>query len=77
MKKKRGINFFTKRNFLQQVAFMYHPKGHTIKPHIHKKNTRTIKGTSEVLIILNGKIKIDFFTQKKNIYLVKSQKNTI
>tara|TARA_Y100001958_G_C21189409_1_gene517885 strand:- start:1073 stop:1471 length:399 start_codon:yes stop_codon:yes gene_type:complete len=72
--KKRGINFFTKRNFLQQVAFMYHPKGHTIKPHIHKKNTRTIKGTSEVLIILNGKIKIDFFTQKKKYIFSKIAK---
>ena len=63
--KKKGINFFTKSNFLQQVGYMNHPKGYVIQPHIHKKNIRTITGTSEVLIILQGKIKIDFFTSKK------------
>ena len=35
--KKKGINFFTKRSFLQQVAYMNHPKGYTIDPHTHKK----------------------------------------
>ena len=66
--KKRGVNFFTKSKFLQQVAYMNHPKGHEIQPHLHKKNIRKISGTSEVLIILSGKIKINFFNNKK-IYL--------
>ena len=47
---------------------MNHPKGHEIQPHLHKKNIRKISGTSEVLIILSGKIKINFFNNKK-IYL--------
>ena len=72
--KKKGINFFTKRSFLQQVAYMNHPKGYTIDPHIHKKNTRTISGTSEVLIILQGKLKIDFFTPKRKYILSKFAK---
>ena len=57
--KKKGINFFTSNKLSQQVAYMNHPKGYTIDPHTHKKNTRTISGTSEVLIILQGKLKID------------------
>ena len=57
---------------------MNHPKGYTIHPHTHKKNTRTISGTSEVLIILQGKLKIDFFTPKKKYMLSKlAKKNDI
>mgnify|MGYP001472723274 CR=1 FL=1 len=63
--KKKGINFFTKKNLTQQVAYMHHPKHYSIQPHLHKKLTRKIKGTSEVLIILSGKMKIDFYDNKK------------
>lgn len=65
-RKKKGINFFTKKNLIQQVAYMNHPKNHLIHPHAHKKIVRKISGTSEVLIILNGKLRVDFYSQKKN-----------
>ena len=63
--KKRGINFFTENNFSQQVAFMNHKKNHIIQPHIHKLRLKKIYDTNEVLIILQGKIKIDFFNSNK------------
>jgi len=63
--KKRGINFFTESKLNQQVAFMRHPKNHYIQPHMHKKTKRIIYGTTEVLIILDGKMKIDFYNKKK------------
>tara|TARA_B100000902_G_C27225921_1_gene872180 strand:+ start:97 stop:495 length:399 start_codon:yes stop_codon:yes gene_type:complete len=65
-RKKKGINFFTKKNLIQQVAYMNHAKNHLIHPHTHKKIVRKISGTSEVLIILNGKLRVDFYSQKKN-----------
>ena len=64
-RKKKGVNFFTKNNLIQQVAYMNHAKNHLIEPHIHKKIIRKISGTSEVLIILSGKMKVDFYSQKK------------
>lgn len=76
--KKKGVNFFTNPKHLQQVAYMNHPKGHLIQPHIHKKNIRKISGTSEVLIILQGKIKIDFYNEKKKyLFSKQAKKNDI
>ena len=63
--KKKGINFFTENNFSQQVAFMNHEKNHIIQPHIHKLRLKKIYDTNEVLIILQGKIKVDFFNSNK------------
>ena len=47
---------------------MNHKKNHIIQPHIHKLRLKKIYDTNEVIIILKGKLKIDFFTSKK-IYL--------
>lgn len=40
---KKGIQFFTPESFSQQVAYMKHPKGHKIKPHIHNMITRQVR----------------------------------
>ena len=51
-------------------------KNHIILPHKHnkrKKNAITkIDTTTEVLIILKGILRVDFYNQKKNTYLVKN-----
>lgn len=65
-RKKKGVNFFTKKNLIQQVAYMNHAKNHLIQPHTHKKIVRKISGTSEVLIILDGKLRVDFYSKKKS-----------
>tara|TARA_Y100000768_G_scaffold388067_1_gene381758 strand:+ start:4643 stop:5041 length:399 start_codon:yes stop_codon:yes gene_type:complete len=63
--KKKGVNFFTNPKLNQQVAYMNHPKKHLIQPHTHKNSLRKIKGTTEVLLILDGILKINFFDNKK------------
>ena len=63
--KKRGINFFTNTNLSQQVAYMNHKKGHVIQPHLHRKRLKKIYDASEVLIILDGSLRIDFYNNKK------------
>ena len=60
--KKKGVNFFTDNKLSQQVAYMSHKKGHLIQPHIHKKRFKKIYDTCEVLIILEGSIKVNFFS---------------
>ena len=72
--KKKGINFFTEKKLIQQVAFMNHPKNHIIQPHLHQKTERKISGTSEVLIILNGSLRVDFYNNKKKYLLSKTLK---
>ena len=64
-KKKKGVNFLTPNNLSHQIGFIKHAKNHVIQPHWHHKNSRIINYTSEVLIILNGKIRVDFYTKKE------------
>jgi len=68
---KNGVNFSTPKEITQQVGILNHKKGHKINPHIHLKNPRKIIYTTEVLIILKGKVRVDFFDKKKNTFLVK------
>ena len=64
--KKNGINFFTDNHFSQQIAFMNHRKNYIIQPHLHKKRLKKIYDTCEVLIILGGKMKVDFYNNRKS-----------
>lgn len=65
---KEGISFFTPNDFSQQVAFMKHPQGKIIQPHIHNPVKREVHYTKEVLFIKKGKLRVDFYNESK-IYL--------
>ena len=58
---KEGIEFFTPNDFSQQLAFMKHPKGKLIKPHIHNAVPREVHFTQEVLFIKKGRLRVDFY----------------
>lgn len=60
-----GIEFFTPNNFSQQVASMSRPKGYKIQAHVHKPVPRKVKYTQETLFIKKGKIKVNFYDEKK------------
>jgi hypothetical protein len=62
---KEGITFFTEESLSQQLAYMSHPKGKLIQPHIHKPIERTVSYTQEVLIIKDGILKVDFFSEEQ------------
>lgn len=63
---KEGIEFFTPPNYSQQLAFMKHPKGHLIQPHLHNRVRREVFNTLEVLFIKKGILKINFYDTDKN-----------
>lgn len=63
---KKGINFITPNYFGFQIAFMQHKKNHIIQPHLHKKQKINLKKLSEVLFIIEGSMKVDFYDRKKN-----------
>ena len=62
---KKGITFFTPNNATQQFGYMKHKKGHIIKPHKHLKRTTKIFTTTEVILLLKGILRVDFYNQKK------------
>lgn len=62
---KEGIHFFTPDDFSQQLAYMNHPNGHIISPHVHNPVHREVKNTLEVLFIKSGKVRVDFYSDNK------------
>ena len=61
-----GINFFTPDDFSQQLAYMSHPAGKIIDPHVHNLVTREVHYTNEVLFIRKGKLRVDFYDNNKD-----------
>ena len=56
-----GVNFFTPHNLSQQLAFIKHPPGCLIEPHIHNPVPREVLYTQEVLLIKSGRLRVDFY----------------
>ena len=66
---KKGVNFFTPNNSTQQFGYINHKKKYIIKPHLHKKRLTKIYHTSEVILLLKGVLRVDFYNKfKKYIY---------
>lgn len=61
-----GLHFFTPDDFSQQLAYMHHPVGKVIDPHVHNPVPRAIQMTQEVLVVRRGKIRVDFYDDQKN-----------
>ncbi len=61
-----GINFFTTDDLSQQLAYMKHPTGKKIAPHIHNPVPREVEYTQEILFIKSGKIRVDFYDSEQN-----------
>ena len=64
-RKKRGINFFTPNNSTQQFGYMKHKKGHIVEPHQHNKRLTKIFSTTEVILLLKGILRVDFYDNKR------------
>ncbi len=57
-----GIHFFTPSEFSQQLAYMAHPAGKLIEPHVHNPVPREVQYTQEVLFIRKGILRVDFYS---------------
>ena len=56
-----GIHFFTPDDLSQQLAYMRHPVGKVIPPHVHNPVAREVSFTQEVLFIKRGRLRVDFY----------------
>jgi mannose-6-phosphate isomerase-like protein (cupin superfamily) len=61
-----GISFFTPNEMSQQLAYMRHPAGKIIEPHVHNPLPREVQYTQEVLLIKRGKLRVDFYDDQQN-----------
>jgi len=62
---QKGLSFFTTDDLSQQLAYMNHPKGKVIEPHIHNMVRREVHYTQEVLFLKKGKLRADFYDEKQ------------
>lgn len=60
-----GIHFFTPDEFSQQLAYMRHPAGKVIDPHVHNPVDRSVQYTQEVLFMKSGKLRVDFYNDDR------------
>jgi mannose-6-phosphate isomerase-like protein (cupin superfamily) len=58
---QKGIHFFTPDDLSQQLAYMCHPAGKVIEPHLHNLVRREVHYTQEVLLIKRGRLRVDFY----------------
>lgn len=57
--------FFTPDDAPLQVGAFNLPSGHEIQPHIHQEFERRLKTTTEVLLIQEGRLQVDFYDFQK------------
>ena len=72
---KKGLEFFTPPEFSQQLGYMFHPRGHVIKPHVHNEVPRNVELTQEVLVVKKGKVRVDLYDSQQT-YLFSEIINT-
>ena len=59
-------SFLTPHDSPQQLAVMAYAQNDEINPHIHNPIPRTVQHTQEVLIISEGKLRVDFYGLNKS-----------
>ena len=61
-----GIHFVTPPEFSQQLAYMRHPAGKEIAPHVHNELAREVRVTQEVLLIRSGRLRVDIYSNDRD-----------
>lgn len=62
-----ATTFVTPSDYTQQLGFIVYPAGGEIKRHLHRSLRRVIEGTSEVLLLKQGRCEVDFYTSTKEL----------
>ena len=60
-----GVQFLTPDEESFQLAYMSHPAGKLIAPHLHNEVKREITRTQEFFTIKKGKVKVNFYNNAK------------
>lgn len=60
-----GVHFYSRPHFPQQLGFINYPVGHLIDPHVHNPMRRTVTQTQETLLVREGRVRLDFYTDAR------------
>lgn len=60
-----NIVFFSPPDFSQQLGYLPHKKGSTIKSHIHNQIERKVTLTQEVLFMKKGRVLVNLYAEDK------------
>ncbi len=60
-----GVHFFTPNELSQQLAYMRHPAGRIILPHVHNPVIREVQYTQETILIKKGRLRVDFYNEQQ------------
>lgn len=63
--REQGVHFLTSNDLSQQLAFMQHPAGKGIAPHVHNSVERRVTQTQEALFIRKGRMRVDFYDNNR------------
>lgn len=59
--------FLTPPDYKQQVGFVVYPEGGEIARHVHRPLERHLVGTSEVLLVKEGRCLLDVYDDERNL----------
>lgn len=59
--------FLTPQDYKQQVGFVVYPAGGEIQRHVHKPLERHLVGTSEVLLVKQGRCEVDIYNDARQL----------
>jgi len=59
--------FYTPNDYNLQMGNVVYPAGGVIPRHSHRPVTRTVTGTSEVLVVQQGRMLIDLYDDDRNL----------
>jgi hypothetical protein len=63
----KKTTFLTPSDFKQQVGFVVYPKGGEIQRHVHRPLERHLIGTSEVIVVRQGRCEIDIYNNHRQL----------
>lgn len=66
--KVNKVEFFTPKDYPFQIGFHSRKKNTVLKPHLHPIHNFFITSSQEVLYVLEGKIQVDLYTTKKQLF---------
>ena len=66
--------FLTPPEYKQQVGYIVYPKGGVIRRHTHRAIERSMVGTSEVLVVRQGRCEADFYDDARQLVATRELK---
>lgn len=57
-----GVHFLTSPDLPLQIGILVHQADKSIKPHVHRHQDKLVHSTYEVLIVVEGRIEVQFYS---------------